>query len=400
MYMTILKRYFAGLSRDTILLSLSSLFSDISTEMLYPILPVFLTNIIKAPANIIGLIEGLATGIQYTIQGVSGYFSDKLQRRKPIALFGFTLAALAKPAIGLATGWPFVLAGRFLDRLGAGTRSAPRDALVASSASEQNRGKAFGLEGFGDNLGAFLGPVIAAGLLFSLKIPIRTIFYLTVIPGIIAIFMILFVKEKKTLMKAKSKLEIKNLNKFSPPYWKYIFVTGIFGIGNSSNAFLILRAQQIGIPLFLTIFVYAFFNLVAALSSYPAGFLSDRLGRKNVLLVAFIIFTLVYAGFAFSSSFVSLCFLFLLYGVHTGIFRAVGKALATDLVPEEIRASGVGWYSTTIGLSGFIASIVGGQLWVNIGSQATFIYGVIFSVIATGMLFFLVQSTHILHKTT
>ncbi len=152
-----MKKYFSGLSISTFLLSLSSLFADISTEMLYPILPIFLTSVLNAPASVVGLIEGVATGIQYSIQGVSGYFSDKFKKRKPIAIFGFSLSAIAKPAIGLAQTWPMVLVGRFFDRLGAGTRSAPRDALVASSADEQNRGKAFGLEGFGDNLGAFLG---------------------------------------------------------------------------------------------------------------------------------------------------------------------------------------------------------------------------------------------------
>jgi len=189
-------RYFAGLSRNTFLLAFASLFADISTEMLYPVLPIFLTQTLKASGSIVGLVEGIAQATQNIVQGFSGWLSDKLQRRKPIALVGYILAAVAKPLMGLATAWPGVLGGRFLDRLGAGTRTAPRDALIAASVEEKDRGKAFGLEGIGDNAGAFLGPLIAVALLITLGLDIRWVFYLAIIPGLLAVLMVVLVKER------------------------------------------------------------------------------------------------------------------------------------------------------------------------------------------------------------
>ena len=189
-------RYFAGLSRNTFLLALASLFADISTEMLYPVLPVFLTQTLKASGSVVGLVEGVAGATQNIVQGFSGSLSDKLQRRKPIALVGYLLAAIAKPLMGTATVWQGVLGGRFLDRLGTGARSAPRDALIASSVDEANRGRAFGLEGVGDNAGAFLGPLLAVLLLIVLHLDMRLIFYLAVVPGLLAFLMVALVEER------------------------------------------------------------------------------------------------------------------------------------------------------------------------------------------------------------
>ena len=278
-------RYFAGLSQNTFLLALASLFADISTEMLYPILPIFLTQTLKASGSVVGLVEGVAEATQNIVQGFSGSLSDRLQRRKPVALVGYFLAAIGKPLMGAATVWQGVLGGRFLDRLGAGTRSAPRDALIASSVDEANRGRAFGLEGVGDNAGAFLGPLLAVLLLIILHLDIRLIFYLAVIPGLLAFLMVVLVKERPVVVTAKSKIDV-NLRQFPKPYWRYLLATALFGIGNSSNAFLILQTKDIGASLTMTILIYAGFNLVAALISYPAGFLSDRLGRRNILILA------------------------------------------------------------------------------------------------------------------
>lgn len=387
----LMKKYFSGLTRDSFLLTFVSLFSDISTEMLYPVLPVFLTQNLKAGGSIVGLIEGIALATQNIIQGFSGWLSDKLQRRKPIALVGYTLSSFAKPLIGLSSAWQGVLGARFLDRLGAGTRSAPRDALIASSVDEQSRGKAFGIEGVGDNLGAFLGPLVAIFLLFSLHIDIRYIFFLAFIPGLLAVVMISLVKERSPVEAEKSTQKI-IIKHFPKSYWKYLFATAIFGIGNSSNAFLILQTKDVGVSLQTTILIYAFYNLVAALSSYPSGFLSDLWGRKNILLFSFLIFIMTYLGFAFSKNVLILGLLFILYGVYQGIFRSVGKALATDLVSVEVRASGVGWYSTTIGLSTLIASIVAGQLWDKASHPAVFIYGAIFATLGSLALLLFVSS--------
>lgn len=392
-----MKNLFKGLSKDTFLLTFASFFSDVSTEMLYPVLPVFLSDILSAPAAAIGIVEGFATAAQYTVQGLSGWISDHLKKRKTIALIGTFIAAVAKFSIGLSANWVQVIISRSIERLSTGVRASPRDALVADSATEGNRGKAFGLEGIGDNLGAFVGPLIAILLLYGLHQHIRSIFYFAFIPVLLAVLMISFVREKKHERVApseKTTVKLSSIKSFPKSYWKYLLVTAIFGLGNSSNAFLILRTKQIGISLELTIVIYAFFNLVAALSSYPAGTLSDKFGRKNILLLAFLIFIVVYLGFAVNSSFMLIGFLFVLYGVFSGIYRAVGKAFATDFAGPQLRASAVGFYSTIIGLTSLVASIVAGVLWTNLNPSATFIYGAIFALLGTVALLILVRNSN------
>ena len=335
-------RYFAGLSRNTYLLALASLFADISTEMLYPVLPVFLTQTLHATGSIVGLVEGVAQATQNIVQGFSGTLSDKLQRRKPIAVAGYFLSAISKPLIGLATVWQAVFGARLLDRLGSGARSAPRDALIATSVSEQNRGRAFGLEGLGDNAGAFLGPLLAVLLLSWVHLDIRSIFYLAVIPGLLAFLLVLLVAEHHAPVAAKAKIDV-GLARFPTEYWRYLVVIALFGLGNSSNAFLILRTQDIGASLQTTILIYAGFNLVAALVSYPSGWLFDKWGGKSVLLAAFTVFLVAYLGFALTQSIAVIAGLFVFYGLYQGIFRTAGKALASSLVTDRLRASGIGW---------------------------------------------------------
>ena len=379
----------SGLSRNTYLLALSSLFADISTEMLYPVLPVFLTQTLGAGGSIVGLVDGFAQATQNVVQGLSGALSDKLQRRKPIALVGYFLAAGAKPLMGLSTVWQSLFAARLLDRLGAGTRSAPRDALIASSVDERDRGRAFGLEGLGDNAGAFLGPLLAAFLLYALHFGMRAIFYFAFIPGLLAFFMILLVNENPQALPAKSKIGA-GLRRFPVGYWRYLLVTALFALGNFSAAFLILRTQDIDASLETTILIYAGFNLVAALISYPAGSLSDAWGRKNVLLVAFVVCLVAYLGFAMARSILVIAPLFIFYGLYQGIFRVVGKAFAADFVPEQLRASGVGWYSTTIGLLQLVASVVSGLLWDRVGHAAVFYYGAVFAMLGSLALAFMI----------
>jgi len=389
------KRRRSGLTPSSYLLALASFFADMSTEMLYPVLPVFLTEVLKTPVEIVGLIEGLATGIQYGMQGVSGWLVERIQRPKAIALVGYALNAIGKPVIGLAATWPLALAGRVIDRFGAGSRSTPRDALIATSVAEEHRGRAFGLEGLGDNGGAFLGPMLAILLLYTFHVDLRSIFYFAFIPGFLALLMIVFVRvQVRAGTRAKSERASvpppTSEAYFSADYGKYLLVTALFGIGNSTNAFLILRTKNVGVPLLATILIYAFFNLIAALISYPVGSLSDRIGRKKLLVLCFAIFALVYLGFALSVNVVLLTFCFVFYGVYSGTYRAVGKTFVTDIVPQEHRASGVGWYSVVAGSTGFIASTVGGWLWTNVAPSATFLYGVIFSVLAIPALLYLV----------
>ena len=376
------RRYFGGLSRDTFLLAFSSLFADISTEMLYPVLPVFLTQTLKASGSIVGLVDGFAQAAQNIVQGFSGALSDKLQKRKGIALAGYLMAAVAKPLMGLSTVWQGVFGARLLDRVGTGIRSAPRDALIASSVDEKDKGRAFGLEGVGDNTGAFLGPLLAVFLLYALHVGIRAIFYLAIIPGLLAFLTVLLVKEQHAAVTAKARIDV-SLRQFPKDYWKYLLVTALFGLGNSSNAFLILRTRDIGVSLETTILIYAAFNLVAALISYPAGSLSDTWGRKNILLASFVVFLIAYLGFALTQNVLLVAALFVFYGLYQGIFRAVGKSFASDFVPEQLRASAVGWYSTTVGLLQLVASVVAGLLWDRIGHAAVFYYGAAFAVVGS-----------------
>jgi len=382
---------FTGLTRNTAFLALASLCADIATEMLYPVLPIYLTQTLKAGGGAVGLIEGVAEGTQNVVQGFAGSLSDRLRRRKPVALAGYAVAALSKPLIGLSSSWPGVLGARFADRLGTGVRSAPRDALIAASAAEAHRGKAFGLEGAGDNAGAFIGPLLAVLLLTNFGLDLRWIFYLAAIPGLLAFLMILLVKEEPVKTSAKAKLE-GGLQRFPARYRAYLAATALFGLGNSSNAFLILQTRELGASLDLTILIYAAFNLVAALASYPAGALSDRMGRRNLLVSALAVFFVSYLGFALTRNVVLIGVLFALYGVYQGIFRAVGKALASDLSPETLRASGVGWYGATVGLTGLFASVVAGQLWDHVGHAAVFLYGAAAAVVGALALLLLVRS--------
>jgi MFS family permease len=389
----LIQRYFAGLSRTTFLLAFASLFSDISTEMLYPVLPVFLTQTLGASGSIVGLVDGFAQAVQNIVQGFSGTLADKLQRRKPVALAGYFLAAVSKPLMGLATVWEVVFGARLLDRLGAGARAAPRDALIAASVAAEHRGRAFGLEGVGDNAGAFLGPLVALFLLYALHVDIRSVFYLAVIPGLLAFAMVVLVKEPRAAVAAKVKIDI-NLRQFPKAYWKYLLVTALFGLGNSSNAFLILRTQDIGASLENTILIYAAFNLVAALISYPAGSLTDRWGGKNVLLASFVIFLIGYLGFALTQNVALIAALFVFYGLYQGIFRTAGKALASSFVPDRLRASGIGWYNTTVGLLQLVASVVAGLLWDRVGHAAVFYYGALFAAVGIVALVALIPAGH------
>ncbi len=375
-----MRRLLAGVTRSTAYLALASFFADISTEMLYPVLPVFLTQTLNASGSIVGLVEGVAEATQNIAQGFSGWLSDAWRRRKPMALLGYVIAATAKPLIGVSTAWPGVLGARFLDRLGTGLRSAPRDALVAASVQDKNRGKAFGLEGLSDNLGAFVGPLLGVLLLAKLHVPLRAVFYLAMIPGFLAAAMIALVGERRVAVTATSTLAV-DIRRFPARYWKFLLAMAVFGAGNSSNSFLILQTRDIWVSLPMTIVIYAVFNLVAAGISYPAGSWSDRLGRRNLLAISFIVFTFTYLGFALTRNVMAAAACFVLYGLYQGIARSVGKALATDLVPSSLRASGLGWYSATMGFVGLAASIVAGQLWDRVSHAAVFFYGSAFAVL-------------------
>ena len=363
-----------GFSRNTYLVTFGSFFADMSTEMLTPVLPIFLTQTLNANGSIVGLVDGIAQAARNLIDGLSGSISDRLRKRKVIVLAGYALAAIAKPFMGISTIWEGVLAARILDRLGAGVRSAPRDAIVASSVDKRERGGGFGLEGLAEHAGAFLGPVLTVLLLYSLQFDISVIFFLALIPALLALSIVLFVNEKSTPIPDGRAVSM-NPRQLPMLYWRYLLAIAVLSIGNSSNSFLILRTQEVGASVITTTLIYAGFNLVAALMSYPLTALSDSWGRKIILLGSCVVFLLAYLGFALVQSMAAILALFLLYGVYQGSFRSVGRALACDLAPEQLRASAIGWFSATVGLCQLFASLAAGVLWDRLGHASAFIFG-------------------------
>jgi len=240
---------------------------------------------------------------------------------------------------------------------------------------DHHRGRGFGLESLGETAGAFLGPVLTVLLLYSFAVELRTVFYLAFIPGLLALVIVTFVVERAPEGKSTSK-RFAHPRNFPSTYWKYLLATAVFSIGNSSNSFLILQTQEVGASVFMTTLIYAGFNLVAAVVSYPIAYLSDKWGRKIILLGSYTVLVLVYAGFSFFQTIGALTALFLLYGTYQGSFRSVGRALASDLAPEQFRASGIGWYSATTGLFQLLASLIAGVLWDWLGHHAVFIYAI------------------------
>jgi hypothetical protein len=264
------------LPKNTLLIAGASLFADTSTEMLTPILPIFLTQALHANGSVVGLVDGIAQAIRNIIDGFSGPLSDKLRKRKVIAATGYAMSAVAKPLMGLSSMWQAVLGARILDRLGAGARSAPRDAIVASSLGTRDRGRGFGLEALGENAGAFVGPIATVLLLYTLQVDIRIVFYLAFIPALAALAIISFVVEQRPPADNPNTSTLVRPSEFPRSYWRFLIAVALFSIGNSSNSFLILRTQEAGVSILMTTLVYAGFNLIAALVSYPLTHLSDK----------------------------------------------------------------------------------------------------------------------------
>jgi MFS family permease len=391
---------FAGVSPSVIIIGFASLFSDISGEMIYPILPLFLTGTLGAPATVVGLVEGIAVGTGNAIGGFSGWISDRLGRRKPVAIFGYALTAATRPVIAAAQVWPLVLAARFAERFGKGIRNAPRDALLAEATEERYRGRAFGFERAMDSLGAVLGPLVALLAVNWAQLSARSIFLISAIPATIAALMILTVKEKRErVVKGTGKISL-SLAGTTVEYRRLLLIMTIFGLANSANSFLILRAQQLGLAtgatasqaLSETILAYALFNLVSALASYPAGAASDKLGRRNLLIVGFVIYALSYLGFALAAQVWMVWPLFALYGLFPALTEGVAKAMAVDTAGRAGHATVIGILSMVTGLTQIAASYIGGLLWDNLNPQATFYFGAALAAVAVVMLFALLPS--------
>lgn len=372
-------------------LGLVSFFTDVSSEMIFPILPLFLTTVLKANMAVIGAIEGIAESASSILKLFSGWLSDKLEKKKILIFSGYGLSTITKPVLALATSWWHVLFVRFFDRVGKGIRSAPRDALIASSVSKESRGKSFGIHRMMDTLGAVVGTIIASLLLAYFANNFRLIFWLSFIPGLIAILIIVFlVKEVKQEKKAEKRLTL-SLKQFKPEFKKFLFVIALFSMANFSYAFFILRARDIGLALALIPVVYLVYNIFYASFSIPAGKMSDKIGRINVLAVGFLLFGVSALGFAFIANPITIWILFALYGLFMAVTDGVSRAHVSDIVEEDKRGSALGVYHSLIGITVLPANLIGGFLWNSINVYAPFVYAAVVSIIAFILLMVLVK---------
>ena len=375
---------FQGLNGEVVRLGTVSFFADVSSEMLYPLIPIFLATVLNLanPAAVLGIIEGAAEATASLLRTVSGRWSDLSGRRKPFVFFGYALAALAKPLIGFANTWPLVLVARVMDRFGKGLRTSPRDALLGDLVDPAYRGKAFGWHRAMDTAGAVLGPFIALAMITFWPGPgtLRLAFQLAFIPGIIGALIVLSVREHRAPPKAGVAPSIR-LSALPPAFRAYLLAWGAFAVANSSDTFLLLRATKVtqgaGVlnTAALVILFYIAYNIIYMVASPWLGHLSDKLNRKSVLIGGLCVFALVYLGFALVSQAWMFWPLFAVYGLYIAATDGVGKALAVDLVPKEIRASALGLLGTVTGLALLAANVVAGALWTALGPWAAFSYG-------------------------
>ena len=368
---------------NIILLGITSLLTDISSEMIYPVLPIFLVNTLGASPAILGLIEGIAESSSSLLKVFSGYFSDRIKKRKALTILGYASSLLGKFFIYIAGGWGYVLAGRTIDRFGKGVRTAPRDALIADGSEEGRRGRAFGIHRAMDTLGATIGVFSAYFLITRFKENLRSIFLFSLIPAFLGLLFLFFVKEsKKEPERNPQRLNFswRNLDKRLK---LFLIFTFIFTLGNSSNQFLLLRARNLGSSLPQVILMYLVYNIVYASAVYPAARLSDKIGRKKLLAAGYFIYGLVYLGFALTSS-LNLCwFLFGVYGLYIGFTEGVEKALIADIAPSGLRATAIGLHATIVGIGLLPASLLAGLLWKAFGSSAPFYFGSLMGVFAS-----------------
>lgn len=351
--------------------------------MVYPILPVFLVTTLGASPAILGLIEGISESLASLLKVFSGYFSDKIKRRKPFTILGYSCSTISKIFLFLAHSWGFVLIARVVDRFGKGVRTAPRDALIADSAKDGKRGAAFGLHRAMDTTGAAIGVALAYFIVTRFKDSLRNIFLLSLIPAFLGVLFLFFVKEKKhEPAVASQKIQFK-WSALDKRLKLFLIFSFIFTLGNSSNQFLLLRAKNAGHALPQTILLYLTYNIVYGLFAYPASRLSDRIGRKKLIVLGYLFYGLVYLGFAVNNSMNLFWFLFGAYGLYIGFTEGVEKALITDIAPKDLRATAIGLHATLLGIGLFPASLFAGLLWKFLGPAAPFYFGGFMGIFAS-----------------
>jgi MFS family permease len=376
MKMEVNKETRLGISKNVFVMGLVSFFNDVASEMLYPIVPIFLTSILGAPVSIVGLVEGIAESTASILKVISGWYSDKYQKRIHFIVTGYSLSSISKIILGFAFAWPMVLLGRFIDRFGKGIRTSARDALIAESSTCANRGKSFGFHRALDTAGAVVGPLLAIWLLNSYSNNFRTIFFMAFIPAFIGVLLLLFFVKERKKEPLGINLKLKgSWNELNMSFKIFLAISILFAIGNSSDVFLILRSQNLGLSVTATILAYVVFNFAYALFSVPAGVISDRIGARKVLISGFLLFGIVYLLFGIVTHNYWLWLIFPLYGIYMALTEGVSKAYISNLVPQEKTGSAFGLYQTAIGICTFFASLIAGLLWDKISVSAPFILG-------------------------
>ncbi|HLO25321.1 MAG TPA: MFS transporter [Geobacteraceae bacterium] len=385
-----MRKLFTGITGNVLVFGLVSLFTDISSEMIYPLLPLFLTTVLGAGPAFLGVIEGVAESTASLLKLVSGIVSDRVPGRKKLVLAGYTISALARPLTALA-GTPLtVLFIRFADRVGKGIRTSPRDALIADSVDPAILGKAFGFHRSMDHAGALIGPLIATLLLTAYAADIRTIFWLAAIPGGVAVLLIVL---KARDVERKAAGGGIHLGMFPKGKLRtYLLILFVFTLGNSSDAFLLLRAGQLGITPAHIPLLWAFFHVVKMLTSMPFGALSDRIGRRGVIVAGWGVYALSYTGFAFAATGTEVWLLFAVYGLFYGLTEGVEKALLADIAPPSERGGAFGWYNFAIGAGALPASIIFGIIWQRAGAKTAFGFGAVLACLAAILLTLLIPA--------
>jgi MFS family permease len=364
------------LGRNVIALGAVSFFTDVSSEMIYPLLPVFLTAVLGANASFIGAIEGAAETTAALLKLASGWWSDRVRKRKPLVVIGYGIASIARPLVAIAQTASQVLVIRVSDRVGKGIRNAPRDALIAESVDPSIRGRAFGFHRAMDNAGGILGPLIAFAVLTWHVAAIRTVFWLAAIPAVLSVVvLVVFVRDVPRPAAAPAMGAPDLSQPLGARFWRVLGVIFLFTLGNSTDAFLLLRANQLGVPVALAPILWAALHVVKTASNIPGGTLSDRIGRRPTLIAGWLLYAAVYFGFARATAMWQAWALFGVYGIFFGLTEGSERALVADMVRLERRGTAFGWYNLAIGLGALPASLLFGFVWDRAGAPAAFVMG-------------------------
>jgi MFS family permease len=359
---------------------------DISSEMIHALLPIYMVTVLGTSTLAVGVIEGIAEATAAITKIFSGALSDRLGRRKGLAAFGYGLAALTKPIFPLATSLSWLVAARFIDRVGKGIRGAPRDALVADLAPSEARGASFGLRQSLDTIGAFLGPLLAILLMLVTANSFSTVFWIAVIPAFLSFGLILFAVHEPErpagLRQVKSPLSRAELARLGFEYWWVVAIATVFTLARFSEAFLILRAQSVGLPIALVPAVMVLMNVVYALSAYPAGMLSDKVNRHTVLITGLVLLIVADVVLALSGGIIGVALGVVLWGLHMGLTQGLLAALVADTAPVELRGTAYGMFNLMSGFALLAASVIAGALWDVIGPRGTFLTGAAFTALA------------------